>query len=899
MKKGLIMFIILGILLINLVIAAETQMEDTEFNKYLEEFNKNSVFSDEFLGKISSMTMDQKIRTVFAVTLLTDQGKFWEQWKTIEPGKKNFLLKGVNPVDQGKFLEALGKNYGAEFKGFNGLLGTKISFGEGGVIGNENVFFDYEKVKSYNSGVDEKNKVKLIEYIEPKGDVKEGLSFSKNSGAKLELIPGKDKGFYFDVETGNIYKLNRDEKGNLNPDPKDSLSGTWNGNGILNIDSSGEKTKITLDTLRDEKGKIKDVSNFATYKTSSGDSYSLFDKPVKDGSKIEKSEITFNSDGKPDLLSNVYYENSKLNGFFGKDVKVYYSKEEFDKLSDAEKAKLGSYFIIDEKNKYIGGDVARVQSGVGKVFSDSLEKMQAKVQKSLSELTSKDAVKKYGTSLGINLDSVIDAASPAFIAAKLSKDWGIQLPVSHEFVKYLASPDGQKFLKAYLPAASNSVKVAQDLTSFVLSKIDSPLLVANKPADGTYMNVQLKNEFAKSIQNIDLRSGSLDMFDSNGKLVNIIKSATPYSYQLASDVNRDNPSFSGINFNLVNSKIPDYQLQVYSDDSGRLQTPLDNGNLVSVGSRAYSGTGDVSLGPRGRIHVSQTEGIVQFGMNANPESVKAASAYLEKEGEEYRTMVERYTQLYKSYTDANRGVEEFSPEQMRELQPMYDSLKTKANEITLTHYSLLAKGNSQIYLNSLTSNPQEFADRIYNLGNALESFASQEGSGNLPIDSASKQMLLSTAVMSVLSDRSAQDSLAQRGLTSVSEISGAVNTELASLAQFLKSTSGTSIVFSEDSKNNKYTISYGGKSYNVDPVLAPAISSVLPMIIGSGGVQNGQFYINTDVWNSNRLMGDKSINLQAYGWYKLLYAAKHKAEIKEDMRGQISSQLINSIMVPN
>ena len=56
------------------------------------------------------------------------------------------------------------KNMKTNLKGFS-ANSDKISFGAGGVIGNEKVYFDAEKIKIYNDAqTDSKSKIKEIEF---------------------------------------------------------------------------------------------------------------------------------------------------------------------------------------------------------------------------------------------------------------------------------------------------------------------------------------------------------------------------------------------------------------------------------------------------------------------------------------------------------------------------------------------------------------------------------------------------------------------------------------------------------------------------------------------------------------------------------------------------------------
>jgi hypothetical protein len=137
-------------------------------------------------------------------------------------------------------------------------------------------------------------------------------------------------------------------------------------------------------------------------------------------------------------------------------------------------------------------------------------------------------------------------------------------------------------------------------------------------------------------------------------------------------------------------------------------------------------------------------------------------------------------------------------------------------------------------------------------------------------------LLVGHAVSEVLSDRQLQGIASQRGMTSRSSVQGAVMDEMRSLATFFQQNPSNQISIS--STGNLLQVNSGGRSYNVDPLFAPIVKEVLPVIVSSGySDPSGQFRLDM---TRSRFGGSTNIHFNGGNYVGLIPASRNKASIK-------------------
>lgn len=871
-KTFLTCFILSLILVVSLVVADVSPPEEGLPDEELKKLEETGVLSEDLVKTMPDWTAFQKGQVVEIVENLGDKSKeFWEQWKILKPETTKNFLKELSQLERdsftGKWGESFGLPPGVVF-GFNEqtvLQGTRA--------GNERIFFDAEKAKGKVLGVGYKYN----------SDYDKGVDimrfFMKDRGY-AEVLVGKDqKGYYFDVESNTFYKL-KEENGNFYPDKDSPLTVVWNGKGHLTIDASLPQTRVSLSFSRDDEGDP-DATKFAAITTNNGDSYSAYQKPKgKDNEgndifRLDYGEIAFDENGKPVVLSDVY-KRGDWGGFFGKDVRMFYDKEEYSKLSSEEKSRLGSYLIVDEKNKFIGGNLARTQGVLpGSEFARSLNDYISDLDKKVG-----------GTLRKIDLAQTIRAG--AALAGKdvdLFKNYLVNdLGLSEDgfIVRAASSEVGVNTIRSSLGYASSFLGASGDLASAASSKLD--YLAGMVPEENTRLDLHLSNDFAKKIENIELMSGTLGIEDSRGNLVDVVKKATAYGYYLDSDFNKNNPSFEGVNFNLVNPYVPELQIQIYSDNYGDL-------NAKGIGSTSLESTGKYTIGAFGSVTVSGRFGLISRTISdgewigsaeflASEDALKKAEAYLAEATREYKATPE-YNALF------GEGV--YNKEADERLVKM-------ADDITQEYYKILGGGDVGFRLDILGSESyQQFQKGVNQVAERLEGFASASNENQKSPDTQNRviQEVIASVSQRFFSDERFRAQFTERKITSAGAVENAVNTQLVGMSRFLKSNTGRSVEFIEDSKNNLYQLNYGDNTYNLDPAIAPIVSDVMPIILGSAKMgEDGKLIINNDIWN-RRFVGDKNIvGGASMGVSGIIYALRNKDAIKYSIGEAVKRDLI-------
>ena len=865
------------IILSHPILAQTSVLTEEDYKGKLEEFKQSGnleVFSDNF----DSLTDQQKSGIIDNI----NNQKFWENWKNMPVEIKGAFSETLNQNQLDNFMHKFSDYYKVSFKGFD----KNTRFGVKGVIGNEKVYFNAEKIANYNKGTRINDPITSIEY--QKQNNNDILKIIKKSGATAEVIVGEDKsGYYFEPKTHYFGKIKK-QNGKYLLDFDDPLTGKWNGKGHLTLDLSNEDLKVSLDYKRDD-GQA-DISNFATFKTNSRE-FSVMRKPTGEKDKngktiyeLNKAEITFDKDGKLKKLHDVYVKDPKFNGFFGANTNVFNSKNDYDSLSPEAKENLGAYLIIDEENGFVGGDVARQESeGIAKVSG-------------ITEIL-KDWANERKNYINDLLDATVRLESQDIIDS-IAQGFGLEK--NNPLVTLLSGDDerivGRVILKAslekYLEYASAKATVAESIASAVYDETSSQIY--KKPLEGTLLNLQLKNSFAKTLKNVDLRGGSLSIEDNSGKMINVVREATPYNYILNGDFNKKNPHFSGINFILNNENLPEQQIQIYSDRNGELNAKgIGTTILKKVGGRTYSVQGNVNVRGRsfGIININNPfyDRIFSMEYKASPETIKKAQDYLYNSEDR-----KNYLKLYNFYKQ-----EGLTQAEIKEL-------RKKAGDITIKYNNILGEGDSSFSINYLSSQqPQKFSQAMYDFSERfIKASKSKSGSSLLPLEEDIFQKALSVSADRVIYDPRFRDSLVQGGLTNREALINAGKKQIGEIGYFLRNNynSGNSLVFVEDSKNNLYQLKIGSKTMNLDPALGSFTSEVLPLIVGQGGINSrGNFYINPNVWRGNRLIDSKEVTSTVYRGYSVIGAmrAGGKSGIQQSVQNELQNKVGNSIRIPN
>lgn len=817
-------------LLINIffvtTVLAQNQMTDEEFQKKLTEFKESGDLrkvTDDF----ASLSVLQRIKLIEQIP----EGKFWAQWEDLDESVKRSFSRSLNQIARDEFMKKLSSYYGVEFTGFD----KNTNFGVDGVLGNPKTYINTKKIKEFNKNA--KDPIKKIEYKKD-GEV-DIMKITKQSGSSVEIIAGKDKpGYYFDPKTNRLHQSN-DGSSTQNP-----FAGVWNGNGQLTVDTSGEDPKISLDYVRNNG--IADITKYATFTRDNGDSFSTMQKPHgvdEKGNKqydLLKAEISFNAEGKVTKITDAYAKTATFGGYFGKEVSIFHAVGDFDSLSEEDKKAIGSYLIVDVEKGILRGDVARnlVSRDVASDFKN-LKSIIGDAKDRLAELAgSVNRLSPSDLRKAIALGTGLDEENPLLFALGV----------------------GKSLISKVFDYGLGHLTSAENIASIVQYKAESQ--VFNVPNEDTFLSVHIPNDMAQKLNNVDLRGGRLSIEDSRGKLVNIVNQATPYNYFLNPNFNKDNPSLSGINFNLRNANIPEQQIQIYSDNQGKL-TAVGIGKtaLEIYGGRLIEVEGNVHVGGRfGFININRPfrQKVVSFDYQADPKTIQEAKDFLTKS-----SLVEDFRQLRARYIADGLTVTE-----TQELQNL-------ARQITQNYYQILTKGDSQF-----TIQGPQIGESLNELAYQLDTIARSEpaqGNANLPVEEDLINQALSLAARRVLSDTSLQDQFVQRDLNEKTLLS-AGKKQLSDIAYFLRTNSGNSVSFVEDSKNKLYQLKVGSQTLNIDPALGPFVSDVLPMIVGSAGRNaQGKVYIDPYAFANNRFLGGyKRDVFYTSRSYRLLEAARMK-----------------------
>lgn len=848
-KSQKVFFSLFTLFFFIMTVAAQSTMTDEDFQKKLNDFKQSGDLKT-FTNDFGSLTDAQRLQLIEQIP----ETKFWEQWTNLDETVKINFAKSLDSAARNAFMKKLSTKYGVEFTGFDKNTG----FGVGGVIGNAKTYVDAEQIQEFNKNA--KDPIKKIEYKKT-GEI-DIIKIIKQSGSSLELKVGKDNpGFYFSPQSNRIHSSSGS---------KNSFVGIWNGNGQLTIDvSSADQSKISLDYTK--KDGLPDLTNYATFTRENGESFSTIQKPSGVDEKgnqlysLSKAELSFDKEGKLKKITDAYTKTATFGGYFGNDVSIFHTLKDFDDIEN--KATLGSYLLVDKEKRIVKGDVARhlVSQDVASDFRN--------YKNMIGE--AKDYLK--------NLADSITRLDPEDIRKAMALGTGLRednplLPFHSLQNINIAKP----LISQAFGYAEFSLSSAENVATKIQSIAESP--VFNAPNEGTLLSVHIPNDMAQHLANVDLRGGRLSLEDSSGKLVNIVNLATPYNYYLNPNFNKNNPSLSGINFNLRNTNILDQQIQVYSNNQGKLfavgvgKTGLETYKSLDV---VAAGSVNVQGGLFGIININKpfSQNVGGFEYQTDPKIIQEATDYLTKS-----TDVDIFRQLREESIAGG-----FTAAEIKKLE-------TVAGKITHNYYQILTKGDSQF-----TVYGQELSQVGYRLDQVART-PSQQRNINDYVETDFINRALALSATRVLSDKSVQDQLVQRRLYSEEALIRAGKNQLSEVASFMIRNPSNSLTFVSDSKNKVYQLRSGSRMLNLDPALAPFVKDILPMVVGSGGLNaQGKLYIDPYVFAHNRFLGPTN-QRDTFGYYPsytgLIWASKNKDLIQSEVQTYFQRTIPNHFRTP-
>ncbi len=832
-NKDFLIMIYLIIISIVLVSAQYNPTSQEDLNKYLNELREKGILNTELINNIEKLHYSQKEQIITSIK--SDSKEFWSQWKTeINEQQKRALLKEVSLEKRNEFMQKYGKHYEVDFVN---LGDENILFGKENTIGNNGAYFQMDMIESYNKK-NSNNKIVSVKYK------RNSLIFKYEKGNSLELSTEGEtiNGFYFNPDSGYLGKVGKDGI----VDKNNPLTGHWNGKGSLKLSTNEKGTNINFDFNKNAKGKAENPVDYAKFTNLKKESYSVFQDPIGKDDKgntkydLKPGELNFDSDGKLTKMSNMY-KNPEINkdtkswgGFFGKDTSVVYTEDEF-------KSAKGSKILVDLEKGQIKSEVNKIEEGVAVDVKNVISRIQKKIEdfkKRLDENSDKilkDIDKSQGE-INEALDKAEANRGKLFGEAKLAyaqlkiregitKDLGLgPQAVDSKLVKALSKKDGLFIIKNTLRYTSNFLGAAGDLSNTLLGgidKINNPFLKSLNPSPDSRMNIQLNNPTAVQLKNIEMYDGSLEIADSYGNLVSVVKRATSYGYILPSTLNKGNNYFDKINFNLNNENFENKN----GEKGQTIQIFSDNGMLNVIG------TGLKDLKTVDGEYVVDAGGEVSWNYKAFFGLIKGGGSK-----REYGNVL---TADYKTSSDARTNAINFFNNANKDYKILYD--RYSSNGWTKQETEELTKiynNNFVRYNQILNSGDIELSISSSRLNKILNSFSA---SGSLENNPIINQIELDT----FNNDPILQKQLAERGIIGKSEIKSFVSREIVNINNFIKSNAGTNLQFVKDSSNGIYQIRTNGAVYNIDSSAGPFISSTLPVIISHGGIDSkGNFYLD-------------------------------------------------------
>ena len=881
---------VLGLIIsLSLISAQNSELSEEDFNKYLEELKDGGELNQEVINNLENLPIEKRNQILKAIN--SESTDFWKQWKKDLTGeqKKDFI-RGVNPELRQEFISDYGQQYGVELPG---LGDEAILFADRNVIGNKKGYFSMDKVEEYNQNNPD-NKVVSIEF--KKGRETSSLIFKKADGNTLDLTVGdSERGFYFDPDLGNIGRIG--DNGLVNKE--DPFTGKWNGEGSLKIDATNSEVKMSFDFNRNSEGEANDPANFPQF-SNSKDSYSTFQHPSgkeEDGKTkydLKPGELTFDKDGKLIKANNMYKNEGKKSwgGFFGEDTAITYNDEDFENTE-------GSKVMIGLENGKIGKiktEVKRVQGGfagdVKKLFGD-IKKNMGELSESLNEKSealaggynqlinlrkelaeNQDKLKNlpadatFAEKLPLNAQIASNNVAIGTIESIIKNQFAIGLGfdtvknpniLNSPLLKSLVTENGLKLTQKALTFASTTTGAAGDFASWLSKEteaIENPLLSSLNPAEGTRINLQLGDP--RQLKNIEMYAGNLRVADSRGQLHPIVTRATTHGYVLPSEFDG---KFKDMDFILTNQNYEGGQnIRISSDRNGNLDA-VGVGGLETLKSKngqyVVNAGGGITIGLLG--YKGKSRNVLIADYEVSEDSLQRANAFREKANGKYRDLYFEYQK---------------------------DGINSEENE------KLWELWNNNFIDESMILGSKDVALSVRS-SELRKSLNGLSGSGGDSI-SDEKGILNRMVVKTFISNKNLQRQLSQRGigLTGAEDF---VKAELTSISNYLKSNPSNTLKFTKDSSNGIYQIKTDYSTYNIDPIAGPFIANILPVVTGSGTLNNqNKFIIDTQ----NSRFGN-ALNVNVYGGeYGLLKALFNRKSIEANVQYSVEVETRRQMLNP-
>ena len=901
---------VLGLIIsLSLISAQNSELSEEDFNKYLEELKDGGELNQEVINNLENLPIEKRNQILKAIN--SESTDFWKQWKKDLTGeqKKDFI-RGVNPKLRQEFISDYGQQYGVELLGLGDEV---ILFADRNVIGNKKGYFSMDKVEEYNQNNPD-NKITSIEFKKDEGY--SSLIFKKADGNTLDLTVGdSERGFYFDPDLGNIGRIG--DNGLVNKE--DPFTGKWNGEGSLKIDATNSEVKMSFDFNRNSEGEANDPANFPQF-SNSKDSYSTFQHPSgkeEDGKTkydLKPGELTFDKDGKLIKANNMYKNEGKKSwgGFFGEDTAITYNDEDFENTEGSkvmiglENGKIGKIktevkrvqggfagALIEKQKLAMGelgkkldstkGDIGKALTTLGKAQSkvyeaqlaksempdakgDKLNELNLNLKLAEAELDITEKTIKYGIGRSLNLvkeDPLFDKAltdpnqlniiEKGRLAFMPSPDLGPMNPI--------ATKGGLSITKSILTFASTATGAAGDFASWLsegAETIENPLLNSLNPAEGTRINLQLSKEVAGNMKNIEMYAGNLRVADSRGQLHPIVTRATTHGYVLPSEFDG---KFKDMDFILTNQNYEGGQnIRISSDRNGNLDA-VGVGGLETLKSKngqyVVNAGGGITIGLLG--YKGKSRNVLIADYEVSEDSLQRANAFREKANGKYRDLYFEYQK---------------------------DGINSEENE------KLWELWNNNFIDESMILGSKDVALSVRS-SELRKSLNGLSGSGGDSI-SDEKGILNRMVVKTFISDKNLQRQLSQRGigLTGAEDF---VKAELTSISNYLKSNPSNTLKFTKDSSNGIYQIKTDYSTYNIDPIAGPFIANILPVVTGSGTLNNqNKFIIDTQ----NSRFGN-ALNVNVYGGeYGLLKALFNRKSIEANVQYSVEVETRRQMLNP-
>jgi hypothetical protein len=806
------------------------ELEAEELEQFKEDVRDGNGLSTETLIRFNDMTASER-EEIFSEIPAEKAEAFWEQFlddESFTSEMRNTLFNELPRPERKKFMDKYAKEYGISLEGFD--VDT-MGFGSGGVLGTSEGYFDMERLKKYNAAAEDK--ITGVKYSEVDGV--RSMVFLKESGASLTMdVKEGERGFYFDIPTGQIGRVNTDGV----TDYSDPFSGSWNGNGKLTISPSDDGgAKFGLDYADSIDGKSsKDPANFARFERANGEAYSVYKHPTgeenDDGSRkfdLVGGKVEFGSDGKLKKIHNMYKEKSgdkDWGGYYGEDINVAYTSEEFKKLTDGETSDQARLMIEEKSNGKmdVSAVAATEKSGIINDASVSLKSASNKLDE-VTAILSKQQKDNFPSQSEIEDLGFFDKGKFELrkfaIPTQAAKEIGLGefLPdgTKNQFYNKETYKDAVGFFSRNPAALSDVPGIKDDSRSQIIAQniqqqMDTPNgLFENleslttvgsevssffssqadifaESTDNPFLNNEIQTKSSRmdmilSIENVDnLKVSGVDVLaeDNSGNLVRVLKAPANIK-QVPSVLNTPESSFSGVDINI----------------NGNFQMKSTNGDLYVEG---FEKENSLNTYRKGDVWVQAN---VYSSQGVTSEVQHAISAKLDygvseiKDAQAFRAQATlEYDNLKKSLQNSDGSLSKSSKDRL-------DALK---------------RDNSFKHEGILSSGPIEFSASSSRMSSVLDSFLSDGGQSTM--NAADKKQMESLVLSRVLSGEGVKG----RDI-SVTEVQSIFDSEIVKAKKFFRENPSSSITYSKKGGARLFKTE-NGKAHNIDSAVGDAFDFI-------------------------------------------------------------------------